>query len=112
MLIKLLKKKYLAFLDCGTTASFINQEKSNELRASCIKFKEHLETLYIKHGQTEVIGSMTLNMTYMKGFLKMKFLVVPTMARPIILGLDFLRDAKVLLDIAGGGWASKKNQTS
>jgi hypothetical protein len=104
MLIKLLKNNYHAFMVCGATASYINQALANDLRAKGVKFKEKTQTLHMTCGSTDISGSMTCNMAYACGSIKMTFLVVPVMARPIILGRDFLDESRVWIDISSGGW--------
>jgi hypothetical protein len=108
MLIKLFRKQYHAFMVSGAIDSFISQEVANELRASCVPFREQISTIYLTDGSTEITGYMTCNIGWAKGNVKQTFLVVPSMARPIILGLDFLYKCQVVVDIAGSCWFTRR----
>jgi hypothetical protein len=88
-------------MDSGATDSFNSQAVANELRARGVLFREQISTLYLTDGSTEITGYMTCNIGWATGNFKQTFLVVPSMARPIILGLDVLYKCQVVVVIAG-----------
>jgi transposase InsO family protein len=104
IMVKILGKEFMAFLDTGSSVSIIGDEVINFLSTKNVVCHDYSRIINSLQGSVNVNKKVTLTVDYTVGVKRQTFLLVPGSIRTILLGRDFLGRAGVGIFVGKGGW--------
>ena len=102
--VEILSQEFLALLDTGSTGSLVGADIQDLINKSNSKINTDLRAISMAVGNCQAAESCILSVKWCSGSRRQRFIIVPNLNRPIILGQDFLRATHINVNVAEGGW--------
>lgn len=97
-------RKFAALLDSGASATLFGDEVLAHLHRRAIRLRACDITFHLASGKARSGGSARLVVRWEKRVRRHRFVHLPGLAVPVILGRDFLARTGIVIDIANGGY--------
>lgn len=97
-------RKFAALLDSGASATLFGDEVLAHLHRRAIRLRACDITFNLASGKASSGGSARLVVRWEKRVRRHRFVHLPGLAVPVILGRDFLARTGIVIDIAHGGY--------
>lgn len=93
-----------ALLDTGASVSLLGKVALTIAQQRRITIRPVNSQLKLACGNTKVYGTLRLRLRWKGGSCRQRFLVVPELNLPAILGRDFLSKQDISIHLKNGGW--------
>lgn len=101
------RKKFVALLDTGASASLFGDEVLHHLCENNIRLRQSNTTFRLASGTAQSSGAARLVIRWERRVRRQRFVHLPGLSMPLILGRDFLAKSGIVIDIARGGYRER-----
>ena len=104
MALTIAGKTFEALLDTGASASLFGDEVLTHLRQNSVRLRECNTAFRLASGIAHSSGTVRLVARWENRVRRQRFVHLPSLSVPIILGRDFLAKTGIVIDVSGGGY--------
>lgn len=101
------RKKFVALLDTGASASLFGDEVLHHLSENNIRLRASNTVFRLASGTAQSSGAARLVIRWQRRVRRQRFVHLPGLSMPLILGRDFLAKTGIVVDIGSGGYRER-----
>lgn len=101
------RKKFVALLDTGASASLFGDDVLHHLRENNIRLRQSNTIFRLATGTAQSSGAARLVIRWDRRVRRQRFVHLPGLSMSLILGRDFLAKSGIVIDIANGGYRER-----
>lgn len=97
-------REFSALLDTGASASLFGEQVLSHLQKHAVRLRDCRTTFNLAKGVAHSAGAARLTVRWGERMRRTRFVHLPGLSVPVILGRDFLLKTGIVVDIANGGY--------
>lgn len=102
--VTIVGREFPALLDTGASASLFGEKVLSHLQKHSVHLRDCRTTFNLAKGVAHSAGAARLTVRWGERMRRTRFVHLPGLSVPVILGRDFLLKTGIVVDIANGGY--------